>query len=119
MKYAICATLLLSLSGCLTMSGEYTVTAQDASGAPLTRLGTFTAEGHNIYPIRNAFCLNAPGRRSSFAMPGPARNCAAKALITAVKPQRISMSVSDSRPGRGREWLRQYFQYPCLQHGLC
>ena len=61
MKYAICATLLLSLSGCLTMSGEYTVTAQDASGAPLTRLGTFTAEGHNIYPIRNAFCLNAPG----------------------------------------------------------
>lgn len=60
-KYAICATLLLLLSGCLTMSGEYTVTAQDASGAPLTKLGTFTAEGHNIYPIRNAFCLNAPG----------------------------------------------------------
>ncbi|MHC8300287.1 hypothetical protein [Pseudomonas sp. ZS1P83] len=61
MKYAICATLLLSLSGCLTMSGEYTVTAHDASGAQIKKLGTFVAEGHNIYPVRNAFCLNAPG----------------------------------------------------------
>lgn len=60
-KKAICATVLLLLSGCLTMSGEYTVTAQDASGAPLKELGSYTTQGHNIYPIRNAFCLNAPG----------------------------------------------------------
>jgi hypothetical protein len=60
-KHALCATVLLALGGCVTMSGEYTVAARDASGAPLTRLGTFTAQGHNIYPIRNAFCLNAPG----------------------------------------------------------
>ncbi len=60
-KYAICTALLLSLSGCLTMSGEYTVTAQDASGEPIKTLGTFVAQGHNIYPVRNAFCLNAPG----------------------------------------------------------
>lgn len=61
MKYAFCAALLLSLGGCLTMSGEYTVTAKDASGTPITKLGSYVVQGHNIYPVRNAFCLNAPG----------------------------------------------------------
>lgn len=60
-KYAICAILLLALSGCVTMSGEYIMTAHDASGAQIKKLGTFVAQDHNIYPIRNAFCLNAPG----------------------------------------------------------
>lgn len=61
MKYALYALSMLALSGCVTMSGEYTVTAHDASGAQIKKLGTFVAEGHNIYPVRNAFCLNAPG----------------------------------------------------------
>ncbi|WP_232916185.1 hypothetical protein [Pseudomonas viridiflava] len=60
-KYALYALSMLALSGCVTMSGEYTVTADDASGAQIKKLGTFVAEGHNIYPVRNAFCLNAPG----------------------------------------------------------
>ncbi|WP_237266701.1 hypothetical protein [Pseudomonas sp. ADAK22] len=87
-KYAICATLLLSLSGCLTMSGEYTVTAHDASGAQITRLGTFTAEGHNIYPIRNAFCLNAPGATVIIRDARTGEELRSEALITAVKPQK-------------------------------
>ncbi|WP_254875934.1 hypothetical protein [Pseudomonas viridiflava] len=61
MNYALYALSMLALSGCVTMSGEYTVTAHDASGAQIKKLGTFVAEGHNIYPVRNAFCLNAPG----------------------------------------------------------
>ncbi|VVO02050.1 hypothetical protein PS691_02711 [Pseudomonas fluorescens] len=61
MKYALCAALLLTLSGCVTMSGDYEVTVQDASGVPIKKLGKYIAHGHNIYPIRNAFCLNAPG----------------------------------------------------------
>ena len=61
MKYSVGAVWLLMLGGCVTMSGEYAVTAQDASGAPLTNLGTFHAQGRNIYPVRNAMCLNAPG----------------------------------------------------------
>ena len=60
MKYALFATLFLALGGCVTLSGVYTVTAQDASGKPIPKLGKIVAEGRHIYTARNAMCSIAP-----------------------------------------------------------
>ncbi|VVO72494.1 hypothetical protein PS850_01400 [Pseudomonas fluorescens] len=60
MKFAIGAGLLLTLSGCVSMSGEYQVSGQDASGAPL-KMGTVTTQGRGIYTVRNALCQASPG----------------------------------------------------------
>lgn len=57
-KLVVCVAFLFSLSGCLTMSGNYTVTAVDANGTPAKSV--FHTEGHGIYPVRNAFCMNYP-----------------------------------------------------------
>ncbi|WP_312936647.1 hypothetical protein [Pseudomonas sp.] len=60
LKPALCAAVLVALNGCVTMSGVYTVTAQDASGKPIPKLGKIVAEGRHIYTARNAMCSIAP-----------------------------------------------------------
>nr|WP_314492060.1 hypothetical protein [uncultured Pseudomonas sp.] len=60
LKPALCAASLVVLSGCVTLSGVYTVTAQDASGKPIPKLGKIVAEGRHIYTARNAMCSIAP-----------------------------------------------------------
>ena len=57
-KFVVVAGVLLTLGGCLTMSGNYKVTAVDATGAPVKM--EFTTQGRGIYSIRNAFCMNNP-----------------------------------------------------------
>jgi hypothetical protein len=47
------------LSGCLTMSGNYIVTAVDAQDKPL-KLGFFV-QGRHIYTARNGICAAQPG----------------------------------------------------------
>ncbi|AKS05090.1 hypothetical protein [Pseudomonas trivialis] len=58
LRYLVGAAVLLTLGGCLTMSGDYKVTAVDANGAPVKMV--FTTRGSGIYSVRNAFCLNYP-----------------------------------------------------------
>jgi len=59
----ISTTLLLAfaLSGCLTLSGVYTVIAVDDNGKNLMPNVDMIAEGSGIYTIRNAFCSQFPG----------------------------------------------------------
>ncbi|QHD07584.1 hypothetical protein [Pseudomonas sp. R76] len=57
-KRVVCAGVFLTLGGCLTMSGNYKVTAVDANGTPAKMV--FTTQGHGIYSVRNAFCMNNP-----------------------------------------------------------
>jgi len=51
--------LALSLSGCLTLSGFYTLMAVDEEGNNLR--SNIHAEGRAIYAARNALCLSYPG----------------------------------------------------------
>ena len=48
----------LFLSGCVTMTGNYTVTAVDARGKPIDTV--FQAQGRSIYTARNAICAAYP-----------------------------------------------------------
>ncbi len=57
-KYLVGAALLLTLGGCVTMSGDYDVTSVDASGAPINMV--MTSHGSAIYSSRNMFCQNFP-----------------------------------------------------------
>jgi len=50
-----------ALSGCLTLSGLYTVTVVDAEGNDLMPGVNMMAEGSGIYSIRNAMCTRHPG----------------------------------------------------------
>ena len=49
------------ISGCLTMSGDYKVTAVDQAGKPIMEKSEIYAEGRMIYTMRNAICANNPG----------------------------------------------------------
>jgi hypothetical protein len=60
MKYLACLALLLTLNGCVTLSGEYEVSARDASGQALNQ-GVITTQGRGIYSARNAICSAYPG----------------------------------------------------------
>lgn len=51
--------LAVLLSGCVTTSGEYTVTAVDGQGKALNTV--FVAQGRHIYTARNAICAAHPG----------------------------------------------------------
>lgn len=51
----------LLLSGCVTMSGNYVVTAEGSDGAAVASQLAITAQGSGIYTARNAFCSNYPG----------------------------------------------------------
>ena len=46
------------LAGCLTMSGNYVVTAVDGQGSPLNVVSH--AQGSGIYSVRNAICAAQP-----------------------------------------------------------
>lgn len=59
MKHLSCTALLLALSGCVTLEGDYDVSATDASGKPLNVV--MSAQGRNIYTARNAICSAYPG----------------------------------------------------------
>lgn len=51
--------IALILSGCITMSGNYIVTAVDAQGKAIN--ARFVAQGRHIYTARNAICATYPG----------------------------------------------------------
>lgn len=51
--------LLLLVSGCVTISGVYRVSAVLADGTPLDM--RIVAEGKSIYTARNGICLAYPG----------------------------------------------------------
>lgn len=53
--------LAASLAGCLTLSGDYVVTAKDRNGNPLATGLRMTAHGSGIYTWRNALCSAHPG----------------------------------------------------------
>ncbi|MCS4250104.1 MULTISPECIES: hypothetical protein [unclassified Pseudomonas] len=57
-KMLVSAAMLLTLGGCVTMSGDYNVTAVDANGQPIKMV--MTSHGSAIYSSRNAFCSNFP-----------------------------------------------------------
>lgn len=82
-KYLVGAAVLLTLGGCLTMSGDYKVTAVDANGAPVKMV--FTTRGSGIYSVRNAFCLNYPKGTVTIRDLNTGKNSAAKALTTAAR----------------------------------
>lgn len=48
----------LMLSGCVTTTGNYTVTAVDAQGKPIN--AAFHVQGRHIYTARNAICAAHP-----------------------------------------------------------
>lgn len=49
-----------ALSGCVTTSGSYTVSAQDSNGNNLTNNLNLMAVGSGIYTVRNALCQKYP-----------------------------------------------------------
>lgn len=48
----------MMLSGCVTTTGNYTVTAVDAQGNPLNAV--FHVQGRHIYSARNGICAAYP-----------------------------------------------------------
>ncbi|MBB5865531.1 hypothetical protein GGR61_003182 [Xanthomonas arboricola] len=58
MKYLILLATVF-LSGCVTTSGNYTVTATRADGTFIPN--AILAQGSGIYSARNAFCKAHPG----------------------------------------------------------
>lgn len=50
--------VIFLLSGCVTMSGTYLITAHRFDGTPLNSM---MAEGSGIYTVKNAICLSEPG----------------------------------------------------------
>lgn len=49
------------LCGCMTLSGTYQLSLQDAKGQPLSQNINMTAQGSGIYTVRNAMCSAHPG----------------------------------------------------------
>jgi len=54
----LCTSALLT--GCMTLSGTYQLSLQDAKGQPLAQNMTMVAEGSGIYTVRNAMCSAHP-----------------------------------------------------------
>jgi uncharacterized lipoprotein YajG len=48
------------LTGCMTLSGTYQLSLQDADGQPLPQNINMTAQGSGIYSARNAMCSVHP-----------------------------------------------------------
>lgn len=57
---AVLTTSVL-LTGCMTLSGTYQLSLQDAKGQPLPQNINMTAQGGGIYTVRNAMCSAHPG----------------------------------------------------------
>ena len=56
----VTALAICSLSGCVTLSGTYVVSATDAEGRDLSSNLRMTADGSRIYTARNALCAAHP-----------------------------------------------------------
>lgn len=54
-------TLTTLLTGCLTTSGVYRVSAVDKEGRPVATHLDLIAQGTGIYGMRNALCATYPG----------------------------------------------------------
>lgn len=54
------SAVVLLLTGCLTTSGTYRITANRFDGTPLMN-GHMMAEGSGIYSVKNAICVTEPG----------------------------------------------------------
>jgi uncharacterized membrane protein len=59
MKVLVPVLSLLALAGCITMTGNYEVSARDESGKALSN-GKFLAQGSGIYTVRNSLCSVYP-----------------------------------------------------------
>ncbi|MFJ3049001.1 hypothetical protein [Pseudomonas nitroreducens] len=59
MKVLVPVLSLLALAGCITMTGNYEVSAHDESGKALSN-GKFLAHGSGIYTVRNSLCSVYP-----------------------------------------------------------
>lgn len=53
--------LVTLLTGCITTSGIYKLTAVDKQGNPVATQFNLIAEGTGIYSMRNALCATYPG----------------------------------------------------------
>ena len=60
-KMILLSCPVLFLTGCLTMTGTYKISAVDSSGRELSSGLTLTAQGRGIYSVRNALCQRYPG----------------------------------------------------------
>lgn len=60
MKSHLMSLVTVLLTGCVTMSGTYDVTAHDVNGKNLNEKLILIAEGSAIYTTRNALCRNYP-----------------------------------------------------------
>jgi len=56
-----CRVAICSLSGCVTLSGTYVVSATDAEGRDLSSNLRMPADGSRIYTRRKALCAGHPG----------------------------------------------------------
>lgn len=54
-------TLTTLLTGCLTTSGVYKLSAVDKQGRPVATQFNLIAQGTGIYSMRNALCAAYPG----------------------------------------------------------
>lgn len=61
MGFVFAALTVCCLSGCVTLSGTYVVSANDAEGRELSSNLRMTADGSRIYAARNALCASHPG----------------------------------------------------------
>jgi len=61
MGVVVVALVIFNLSGCVTLSGTYVVSATDAEGRDLSSNLRLTADGSRIYTARNALCAAHPG----------------------------------------------------------
>ncbi|MES2553722.1 MAG: hypothetical protein V4588_08630 [Pseudomonadota bacterium] len=52
--------MIMLLTGCLTMSGAYSISAYDSEGKLLNEKMQMIAEGSGIYSVRNAICQTYP-----------------------------------------------------------
>ena len=53
--------LATTLGGCVTVSGNYVVSAVDAAGKPIDSV--FFVQGRHIYTARNGICAAHPGAK--------------------------------------------------------
>lgn len=61
LRIVAAAMVMCGLSGCVTLSGTYVVSATDAEGRDLSSNVRMTADGSRIYTARNALCSAYPG----------------------------------------------------------
>lgn len=66
MKSLFFAAMTIAIGGCVTLSGNYVISAFDSNGKQLTGNTQFTAQGRGIYTARNALC--AANRKASIVI---------------------------------------------------